>query len=111
MIVDAVVSLFSSIVDADFLVRRINITACGVVDEEKAKEVIIPQQLDLFTDYEALRHNRLEENKVLAKERRMQEAVLKIKKSFGKNTILKGLDFDEGATARERNMQIGGHHE
>ena len=111
MIVDAVVSLFCSIVDADFLVRRINITACGVVDEEKAKEVIIPQQLDLFTDYEALRHNRLEENKVLAKERRMQEAVLKIKKSFGKNTILKGLDFDEGATARERNMQIGGHHE
>lgn len=111
MIVDAVVSLFSSIVDADFLVRRINITACGVVDEGKAKEAIIPQQLDLFTDYEALRHNRLEENKVLAKERRMQEAVLRIKKSFGKNTILKGLDFDEGATARERNMQIGGHHE
>lgn len=110
MIVDAVVSLFNGIVDPDFLVRRINITACGVVGEDEKTEVV-PRELDLFTDYEALRRKREEEDLALAKERRMQEAVLRIKKSFGKNTILKGLDFDEGATARERNMQIGGHHE
>lgn len=111
MIVEAVVSLFGRIVDPNLLVRRINITACGVVDEEKANDASAPQQLDLFTDYDALRRKRVEEDRILAKERRMQEAVLRIKKSFGKNTILKGLDFDEGATTRERNLQIGGHHE
>ena len=111
MIVDAVVALFGSIVDPDFLIRRINITACGVVDEEKVCGKSVPKQLDLFTDYDALQRKQAERAKEFAKERRMQEAVLRIKKSFGKNTILKGLDFDEGATARERNLQIGGHHE
>ena len=66
-------------------------------------------QLDLFTDYEALERQQIEEEKALAKERKIQEAQLAIKHRFGKNAILKGLNFEEGATARERNQQIGGH--
>ncbi len=69
----------------------------------------MPQQLDLFTDYEALEKQKQEEKAKLDKERRMQEAQLKIKQRFGKNAILRGLNFEEGATAKERNKQIGGH--
>ena len=68
-----------------------------------------PLQLDLFTDYETIEKQRREEQAKLDKERRMQEAQLKIKKRFGKNAILRGLNFEEGATAKERNEQIGGH--
>ena len=74
-----------------------------------AKEKDVPQQLDLFTDYEELERQKKEEQEALDKERRIQEARLAIKHRFGKNAILKGLNFDEGATAKERNEQIGGH--
>lgn len=111
LITEATVGLFEKLVDCDFLIRRLNITAGNVVPEDKAEVFSLPQQLDLFTDYEALQRQREEEDRLLAKERRMQEAVLKIKKAFGKNTILKALDFEDGATAMERNQQIGGHHE
>lgn len=110
IIVNAAVSLFDRIVDPSLLIRRINITAGNIVSEDTIP-TSKPEQLDLFTDYDALHRQQEAESKVLAKERRMQEAVLKIKKSFGKNTILKALDFEEGATMRERNQQIGGHHE
>ena len=68
-----------------------------------------PQQLDLFTDYEALEKQKQEEQTRLDKERRLQEAQLKIKQRFGKNAILRGLNYSEGATAKDRNKQIGGH--
>lgn len=111
MITCAAASLFSKLADENMLVRRINITACDVVSETLVNDSHVPEQLDLFTDYDSVRRQHAEEDRMLAKERRMQEAILKIKKTFGKNTILKGLDFEEGATARERNEQIGGHHE
>ena len=111
IIIGTAVALFERLVDPEMLIRRLNITAGNVVDEVKDKAEKIPQQLDLFTDYASLQRRKEEEDKILAKERRMQEAVLRIKKAFGKNTILKGLDFEDGATARERNEQIGGHHE
>ena len=66
-------------------------------------------QYDLFTDYEALEREQREEKEKLAKERKVQTAILNIKKSSGKNAILKGLNYEEGATAKERNEQIGGH--
>ena len=67
------------------------------------------EQLDLFTDYEALEQKRRKEEEALAKERKMQETMLAIKKRFGKNAILKGTNLQDGATAKERNNQIGGH--
>ena len=68
-----------------------------------------PVQLDLFTDYEALKAQQKAEEDAQAKEHRMQETLLNIKNKFGKNSILRGLNFEEGATAIERNKQIGGH--
>ena len=109
LIMKAAEGLYDSIVNPDLLVRRLNITAANVVSEESAKNKKVPEQLDIFTDYEALNRQREEERKALEKERRMQEAQLKIKQRYGKNAILRGLNFDEGATAIERNKQIGGH--
>jgi len=109
LITEAVMDLFDRIVNPDLLVRRINIATNNVVEESKANEHNQPIQLDLFTDYEELKKQKEEEQVALDKERRMQEAVLSIKKRFGKNAILKGLNYEEGATAKDRNQQIGGH--
>ena len=109
MIVDAVMELYDKIVDKNLLVRRISITANKLVDESSVKRMGQYQQLELFTDYEALEQKQAEEEALLQRERRMQNAMLDIKKKFGKNAILKGMNLQEGATARERNAQIGGH--
>lgn len=63
----------------------------------------------MFTDYEEVRRKKQLEDAELTRERKMQETILKIKHRFGKNSLLRGLNFDEGATAKERNKQIGGH--
>lgn len=112
-ITDAVMSLFDRIVNPTLLVRRINLTSNHILPEDSPKingkgEAV---QLDLFTDYEAITQKKEKEKETLAKERRMQEALLNIKRQFGKNSILRGLNLDEGATAIERNKQIGGHRE
>ena len=107
MITDAVIELYDRIVDRNLLVRRINITANRLVDENSVKKEKVYEQLDLFTDYEAQRKKKEEEE--LAREKRMQQAVLEIKKKFGKNAVLKGMNLEEGATAVKRNNQIGGH--
>lgn len=109
-IITAAATLFDRIVNHDLLVRKLNITTNNVIYEDcMPKEPKQPVQLDLFTDYEALEKQKKEDEKQKAKERRMQEAMLAIKQRFGKNAILRGLNFDEGATAIERNKQIGGH--
>ena len=110
LIMERASELFDSHVNPDLLIRRLNLTTNHVVSEASvAAQDNAPQQLDLFTDYEALEKQRQEEQAKLDKERRMQEAQLKIKQRFGKNAILRGLNFEEGATAKERNEQIGGH--
>ncbi len=109
LIAEAVLNLYDHIVNKDLLVRRLNLTVNHVVDEGTADSEAVPAQLDLFTDYEALEKQKQAEQAALDKERRMQEAQLAIKRRFGKNAILKGLNFEEGATAKERNEQIGGH--
>ena len=109
MITDAVIELYDRIVDRTLLVRRINITANRLVDESSVRKEEVYEQLDLFTDYEAQRKKQEEEEAALDREKRMQEAMLSIKKKFGKNAVLKGMNLQEGATARDRNEQIGGH--
>ena len=110
LIMEGAAELFDRHVNPDLLIRRLNLTTNHVVSEASvAAKENAPQQLDLFTDYEALEKQRQEEQAKLDKERRMQEAQLKIKQRFGKNAILRGLNFEEGATAKERNEQIGGH--
>lgn len=109
LISEAVMELFDRIVNPNLLVRRINLTTNHVVDEDMAAKNPSPVQYDLFTDYETLEREQREEKEKLAKERQIQTAILNIKKQFGKNAILKGLNYEEGATAKERNEQIGGH--
>ena len=110
VMMEAVVSLYDRIVNPDLLIRRLTLTTHHVISEESARKAkAAPIQLDLFTDYEALEERRRAEEEVLAKERRIQETLLNIKNKYGKNSILRGLNLEEGATAIERNKQIGGH--
>ncbi len=109
LIIEAVMELYDRIVDENLLVRRINITANKLVDEESVSRTDRYEQLDLFTDYKAREEEQAKEEEALEREKRMQRAMLDIKKKFGKNAILKGMNLEEGATAKDRNKQIGGH--
>lgn len=110
LIMDGAAELYDRCVNSDLLIRRLNLTTNHVVSETSiSAQDKTPQQLDLFTDYEALAWQRQKEQAKFDKERRIQEAQLRIKQRFGKNAILRGLNFKEGATAKERNQQIGGH--
>ncbi|MBR5153145.1 MAG: DNA methylase [Clostridia bacterium] len=104
-----VLELFDRIVDPSLLVRRINLSACHVMREEDAPRTDGYDQLDFFTDYKETEKQREREELELKKERSLQETMLDIKQQFGKNTVLKGTNLQEGATGRERNKQIGGH--
>lgn len=109
LIIDAVMDLYNQIVEKDLLVRRINITANHVVEESSVVKSDSFEQLDLFTDYAAEQKKREEEKTALEREKKMQQAVLDIKKKFGKNAVLKGMNLEKGAMTVERNKQIGGH--
>ena len=104
---EAAEELFDRIVNPELLIRRITITANHVVRESEVQQTTSFEQLDLFTDYDALEKQRKEEDAELEKEKKMQQAMLSIKKKFGKNAILKGMNLEEGAMARQRNDQIG----
>lgn len=109
-IIAASAELFDNIVDRNLLIRRLNITANHVVAEADAAEKNRDgEQLDMFTDFAALEKRREDEKADMEQERKMQHALLDIKKKFGKNAILKGINLEEGATAKDRNKQIGGH--
>ncbi len=109
IITEAVMRLFNRIVDPNLLVRRVNLTANRTEAESAAAAAPAAEQLDLFTDYAALEKQREAEAQALEKEKRRQEAILQIRQKFGKNAILKGMNLEEGATAVDRNGQIGGH--
>ena len=109
LITEAVLELYDRIVDQNLLVRRISLAANHIVPENTVSKEPVAEQLNLFTDYVALEKKREEEQAELEREKKMQQAVLSIKKKFGKNAILKGMNLEEGATAKDRNNQIGGH--
>jgi DNA polymerase V len=91
------------------LVRRINLVAGHVVHEGDVLCEEIPEQMDLFTNYEIKDKEQTERVAILEREKSRQRAILEIKKKYGKNAILKGMNFEEGATGKDRNRQIGGH--
>lgn len=107
LIMDAVIALFDSIVDKNLLVRRLNIAANHVVEEGTIQETDNFEQLSLFTDMDE--GVKKEEEAELLREKKMQKAMLDIKKKYGKNAIIKGINLEEGATTLERNKMIGGH--
>ncbi len=109
-IVAALLDLFERIVDKKLLIRRIYLTANHVVDEADALAEDQPfEQMSMFTDYTEMQEKRAAETAVLDRERRKQEAMLAIRKKFGKNAIIKGTSLREGATMINRNNLIGGH--
>ena len=110
LILDAASELFDRIANQDLLIRRLNIVANHVIDEASAPKPNAGfEQLNLFTDYAAREAEQKKEEADLERERKMQRAVLTIRKKYGKNAILKGMNLEEGATAKDRNEQIGGH--
>jgi DNA polymerase V len=109
LILEAVSDLFDRIVDKDLLVRRVNVTANHVVDEASVSKDVAFEQLDLFTDYGAVQAKKTKEKAELEREKRIQKAVLAIKKKHGRNAILKGMNLVAGGTTIDRNRQIGGH--
>ena len=109
-IIAATEQLCDRILNPDLLVRRMSITAARVLREADARLADRKdEQLSMFTDYEAEAKEREAETAALERERRMQETVIDIKKKYGKNAIMKGMNLQEGATAKDRNRQIGGH--
>ena len=106
---ESAVQLFEQITDPQLLVRRINIVANRAVSFREQMGQPVFEQLDLFTDYEKQRRDEAQAKEDMEREKKMQEAMLSIKKKFGGNAILKGMNLEEGATGAERNRQIGGH--
>ena len=106
--IEATMTLFDRIFDKTLLARRINLVACNVIKESDVPESESYEQLSLFDSEETIQ-DRAEDEKAIEKERALQEAMLTIKHKFGKNAVLKGTNFTEGATAKDRNRQIGGH--
>ncbi len=113
MIMNAVEEIFDEIYNPILLARRLTIAACNLAPEDEADRAYFSslenQQLDLFTDYEALERKQREAYTQAKKERSIQHAILDIQHKYGKNALLKGMNLSEGGTTIERNGQVGGH--
>ena len=109
LMTQAVVKLYNEIVNPDLLIRRITMAANHVISEKKVREEQQYEQMNLFTDFGIAKKEKEEKNEKLEREKKMQKAMLDIKKKYGKNAILKGMNLQEDGTAVERNRQIGGH--
>jgi DNA polymerase V len=107
-ILEAVLSIYDRTVNPELLVRRVTIAAANLIPDEDVPEDK-PEQLDLFTDYDALERQRKIEQQARERERQLQLATLQLQKKFGKNAVLKGMNLMDGATTIARNRQVGGH--
>ena len=103
----AYMKLYDRIVDQDLLIRRLTLSACRVLKESDAEKNQTCEQLDIFSVIES--EEQKSEDLSEEKEKRIRSAMLDIRRKYGKNAILKGTSLEDGATARERNSQIGGH--
>lgn len=108
-ITNEVMKLYDKIVNPILLVRRLNVTACNIVNEEYKESTPIIEQIDLFTNYEEVSKQKEKSLKDEIEEKKIQKALLNIKKKYGKNSILKAMNYEEGATAKDRNLEVGGH--
>ena len=108
-IIAAALELFDRIIDKELTVRRFYLTATRVADEASAPDKKAFEQIDLFTDYAAKQEQESQEAADREREKKVQRTILDIKKKYGKNAILKGMNLQEGATAKDRNNTIGGH--
>ena len=109
IITEKTLELFERIIDDDLMVRRINLTACNVINRNKASKQVHYQQFDLFSSQEEQESKKKHEEIDEQEENKLQKTLLDIKEKYGKNAILKGMNLEEGGTAIERNEQVGGH--
>jgi DNA polymerase V len=109
LMTQAGVKLYHEIVNPDLLIRRITMAANHVISEKEVQEEQQYEQMNLFTDFGIAKKEKEEKNEKLEREKKMQKAMLDIKKKYGKNAILKRMNLQEDGTAMERNRQIGGH--
>lgn len=98
--------LFEKIVNKKLLVRKVTISVCNLISEDEINNNLIYDQLDLFTDNSFQKEQEIEEQK---EELKLQHAIIDIKNKYGKSSILKGMNLEEGSTTIERNNQVGGH--
>lgn len=109
LMTEGILRLYDKIVDRSLTIRRVNVSASHLIDADKMAINKANEQLDLFTDYGKLKSKKELEKKALEKEKRIQEATIKIKNKYGKNAIVKGMNLEDGAKTMERNKSIGGH--
>ncbi len=110
LLTEATLKLFDRIVNPRLLVRRVTITVARVMREGDAcRATTAGEQLSLFSDYEEMERARKAEEDALKRERARQETIIELRRRYGKNAVLKGMNYEEGATTKERNRQIGGH--
>ncbi len=109
IITSEVMKLYDKIVNRHLLIKRINLTACDVVNENCQDKVIITKQLDLFSNTSVTNKEKEQELHNEVEERKIQRTLLDIKNKYGKNAILKGMNLEEGSTQKDRNEQVGGH--
>ncbi len=109
IIVEKLLELYQKIVNPNLLIRRVNVVAINILNEGQVSLNKHHEQLNLFDDYEKIEKEKKEKKALMEKEKRAQNAILNIKKKYGKNSIIKTRDLEEGATTIDRNNQIGGH--
>ena len=106
LIMKEALKLFDRIINPNLLVRRVNISFNHILYEYQVTNQLHYEQLDLFTNYN---DEKQVDQEFLDKEKNLQKAILSIKKKYGKSSVLKGMNLQEGATTKDRNNQIGGH--
>ena len=110
-IMEGFVNLFDKISNPILLIRKLNLSVNKLISEDKIQNKKVVEQIDLFTNYEEQEKKKAQQKLNDKNEKEIQKVMLQIKNKYGKNAILKGMNIIEGATAIERNHQIGGHHE
>ena len=109
LIVEAMQELYERIMNKKLLARKIYVVANNVVDENEIEKSNQNEQISLFVDYNKQEQEKIEKSNERKKENNLQHTILDIKKKYGKNAILKGMNLEKDGTMKERNSQIGGH--
>ena len=102
------IELYDRIVNKNLLIRKINITACNIIDEDIVEKEVVHEQLNLFSSSDDS-EQKIEDKKRQKEDNKLQHVLLDIKNKYGKNSILKGMNLEEGGTTIDRNNQVGGH--
>ena len=109
LIMEAIQELYERIMNKNLLVRKIYVVANNVVNENEGEETKQNEQISLFIDYKKQEEEKEERKSERKRENNLQHTILDIKKKYGKNAILKGMNLEKDGTMKDRNSQIGGH--